>query len=485
MKINQSSLLLIIALIFNACSKDSSSTTSTPSSNSKGSSTTPASPVAQPAVTNSVTSTGFTASWAKVAGAAKYLVYVATDNLFQQPLTAYNPVSVTDTSLTINNLNAATNYYYRVQSSEDGIVSAYSNTVAVTTVAAKQTTWQPAGLQGFSAGGVVYNTSLALDNQNTLYIAYQDGGNNGAATVMMLSGRNWVQVGKPGFSSASIGPISIAIDKTNNTPYVAYQLYDGYVEVDKFVNNSWTIVNNLYLATASQPSIAIDNKGTPYIAVSDYANSEKASVMKYNGTTWIFVGGQEAFSAETGLGNVSLALDGSGNPYIAYDSGPHGTTVQEFNGKSWIYLGASFFNGGDANFSTIAINNNIPYVGFANQDGAQPECSKFSNGYWAEVGSSFIGYDYYPSFTLDATGTPYLVFQQNTDAYHSVSVMKYGSTGWAALGNTSFSGGYIGATDSYIVEYPPSIIVDTNGVVYVAYADDNAGAKATVMKLVQ
>src|SRR5687767_548361 len=41
---------------------------------------------------------------------------------------------------------------------------------------------------------------------------------------------------------------------------------------------------------ADVTSIAIDGSGTPYVVYSDYLNAGKATVMKYNGTSWVTVG---------------------------------------------------------------------------------------------------------------------------------------------------------------------------------------------------
>ena len=63
-------------------------------------------------------------------------------------------------------------------------------------------------------------------------------------------------------------------------------------------------------------SLALDGSGTPYVAYLDWGNVHKASVMKFDGTNWVNVG-SPGFSAGWAP-YTSLALDGSGIPYVAY-----------------------------------------------------------------------------------------------------------------------------------------------------------------------
>lgn len=52
-------------------------------------------------------------------------------------------------------------------------------------------------------------------------MAYKDYGTGGKATLMKYNGSNWVSVGLPGFSSASVNYTSLALD-SNGSLYVAY-----------------------------------------------------------------------------------------------------------------------------------------------------------------------------------------------------------------------------------------------------------------------
>jgi outer membrane protein assembly factor BamB len=76
----------------------------------------------------------FIADWTKIGPAASYNLFVAMDTGFTQPLTGYNPASVKNIQQTVTGLSTKTIYYYRLQAvNSAGAVTAYSNTIAVTT----------------------------------------------------------------------------------------------------------------------------------------------------------------------------------------------------------------------------------------------------------------------------------------------------------------------------------------------------------------
>jgi hypothetical protein len=155
------------------------------------------------------------------------------------------------------------------------------------------TAWDTVGAAGFSAGGVGY-TSLAFAPDGTPYLAYQDYGNSGKATVKKFNGTAWDTVGTASFSAGE----------------------------------------------AAYTSLAFAPDGKPYVGYVDYGNSGKVTVMKFNGGAWVTVGiaGFSAGSAEMFFPAVqytSLAFAPNGTPYLAYEDGGIGgnsnkATVMQF-----------------------------------------------------------------------------------------------------------------------------------------------------------
>ncbi len=79
-------------------------------------------------------------------------------------------------------------------------------------------------------------------------------------------------------------------------------------------------------------AIALAANGTPYVVYEDYGNNFKATVMKFDGSNWVSAG-SAGFSSGS-VAYTSLALNGSGIPYVAYQdtsSSGHNITVMKYD----------------------------------------------------------------------------------------------------------------------------------------------------------
>jgi hypothetical protein len=146
---------------------------------------------------------------------------------------------------------------------------------------------------------------------------------------------SWTYVGDAGFSAGLAIFTSIAFSPSGE-PYVAYndQANSDKASVMKFDGSNWVTVGNAGFTAgeAVGPSLAFSPvDGEPYVAYSDTLLSYKASVMKFNGTSWVTVG-DEGFSAGYMQG-ISIAFSLSGQPYVAYTDGPNGgrATVMKYD----------------------------------------------------------------------------------------------------------------------------------------------------------
>ncbi|MDD3284866.1 MAG: GLUG motif-containing protein [Patescibacteria group bacterium] len=227
---------------------------------------------------------------------------------------------------------------------------------------------------------------------------------------------------------------------------------------------------------ADYTSIAIDTTGTPYVVYMDFGNSNKATVMKYNGSEWVNVGSAGFSAGQADF--TSIAIDATGTPYVVYnDSGnSNKATVMKYNGSEWVNVGSAGFSAGQADFTSIAIDTTgTPYVAYRDGENSwKATVMKYSGSAWVNVGSAGFsaGQVYFTSIAIDTTGTPYVVYQ-NFGYNGKATVMKFDGSDWINVGSADFS-----TEDARGI----SIAIDATGTPYVVYQDYGNGSKATVMK---
>ncbi len=340
--------------------------------------------------------------------------------------------------------------------------------------------WHFVGSEEFSAGGAGA-TTIAADPSGTPYVAYIDEANSNKASVMKYNGSNWVNVGVPGFSPGEVGWIALAIDPSG-TPYVTFQDYAMSstlppATVMKYNGSSWVIVGTEGFSSGKviYTAMAIDATGTPYVCYQDDAYSGGATVQKFDGSTWVTVG-SHAFSAGE-VTSTAIAIDNTGAPYVGYtdfDSSQK-ATVMKFNGTGWTTVGHMGFSAGAVGFIKLAINaGGTPYIGYTDYGtGQKATVMKFDGANWVDVGVPGFSAGQVSSTTLalDTGGTPY-VFYTDLASTERGTVMKFSGGSWVNAGSAGF-------TDSSALS--TSIAIDNAGTPYIVYSD-GISYKATVMK---
>jgi hypothetical protein len=298
--------------------------------------------------------------------------------------------------------------------------------------------------------------------------------------IFSAKAANWRNVGSNGFSAGQVNWTSIAID-SSGTPYVAYEdvANSNKATVMKFNDTIWVTLGNAGFSagTANNPSIVIDKNGTPYIAFADGANSNKATVMKYNGTNWVTVG--IAGFSNTQISDISMVLDSSGTPIVVFRDFTDNAlkaTCMKYNGTNWVTVGNAGFTPGRADIPSISIDGNgTLYVFFSDEvNSYKARVMKFNGTNWVTVGNTGFsaGTFWNSTISLDRNDTPYVAYQ---DAGNNgkATVMKFNGTNWVTVGNAGFSNGY----SDYL-----KLKIDSSGTPIVAYMDGSANYKATVMK---
>lgn len=205
--------------------------------------------------------------------------------------------------------------------------------------------------------------SLLVDKK-VAYLAFEDVAQGGKATVMKNTNLGtWTLVGNRGFSAGAASEISLDL---STSLYIAYR--DETIEkamVYKYSNGNWNKVGTsaaASLGNASSISLTIFN-GQPCIGYVDYTVNHKATVMCYNGSSWLSLGAP-GFSAGQ-VDNTTLASYGN-DLYIAYLDKYNGSriTVLKWSGTTWLPVGPAGFSPTNSSDPSLTLYDNNLYVGF-------------------------------------------------------------------------------------------------------------------------
>ena len=237
------------------------------------------------------------------------------------------------------------------------------------------------GSAGFSAGDASY-VSLALHpTTRAPFVAYRDySTNNVGATVMTFDGIAWSIVGSAGFSAGQADYISLVLHPTTGAPYVAYSDHANSQKATVMTfddGGDWVTVGKVGFSAGQADYISLalyPTTGAPYVAYTDYGNSNKATVMTFdNGSAWVTVG-SAGFSSDGGTDFISLKLHPTtGAPWVAYrdhSTDNSGATVMTFDGSAWSTVGSAGFSVSMATWVSLALHptTGAPFVAYGDAD---------------------------------------------------------------------------------------------------------------------
>ena len=151
---------------------------------------------------------------------------------------------------------------------------------------------------------------------------------------------------------------SLAISSTG-TPHIAYD-DGGMIGVRSLNGATWDILGGSGFP-GSNPSLVLSSVGIPYVA---YRDGNDVKVQFHNGTSFQQLGGN-LNTTPSSTSRPSIALDGSGNPYAAFQHGTSEVIVKRWNGSSWVQVGAKLNSNIMAGeYLSIAFDGTTPYVAY-------------------------------------------------------------------------------------------------------------------------
>ncbi len=328
---------------------------------------------------------------------------------------------------------------------------------------------------------------LPVTAGQTYYGVIQDSAGAGAFKAHVIApAPSWHPVGSYGFSSGAATDTSLAV--YNGVPYVAFM--DGSNNNDATVmkytgvgTTGWQTLGNADFSSAAVTSVslAFDGSGNAYVAFQNVSDTNayvwECSGCGANTGTWT-----QSVSTSQSAYAPSLAI-GGGNLYLAFNAFDNNKNVWviENTGSGWANLGT----GTDLNTqddpasgaqigTAMAVNSSgYPFVGFLQGDG-YPIVSGWNGSGWG-----------YVTGTEPPLTTPYGIASMAIAGTNTYLAYQYGSSDLAVAaclgcgvntGSWSATLGNLG-NGLNIYAYAPSLSTDNNGNPYVAFEglnDDKA-----------
>ena len=346
--------------------------------------------------------------------------------------------------------------------------------------------WQYVGSAGFSAD-MASLSQVAVAADGTLYAAFRETNLGDSVTVMKYNGPTWELVGSRAISPDAVGMLNLDLTSLG-MPYIGYRdkvagVFANRATVQKYNGSSWELVGSRSFSTGEILKIlrmAIGRNDVPQVLFTEGSGGQ-ATAMNFNGNDWALVGVARFNGSDAG-GGLDLAVDSLGLPYAAFMDLNHGNraTVMKFNGTVWEAVGTPGFSGASAVTIRIALDaNDMPYVAYTGESTDQVmHVQKFDGARWDYVGAS-TGFSAGPAFNpvIAIAGSEQIYVSYRDGANDNKgTVQKWESGSWQTVGIAGFTPG--------LQEPDPFLSVSPDGTPYVTYTDANAGHKASVMKYV-
>jgi len=417
------------------------------------------------------------------------LVYATPTNLYQYDVLCHDPdnesVTITiasgpdwlsinqnsDNKATISGMPINTGVYQVVLSATDGENNSLQSFELE--VIQNNGDWIFVGDEAFTSTENV-TIDIAIDSNNTVYLAYTNKADK--MIIQKFENETWSVLGNVinGNSYTS----AIEIDKDNN-PIVA-TIDNNIAKVYQWKNEIWQQLGENLGSSSGDIDIAVANDGTIYVAYKNNNDDSKGFCKKWNGNNWTIVG-------ETNFNVLieSLAIwprivtDSQNNPIVIYATsesgyGPYFSRVSSFDGQSWNILGEGNIDTiGSAYNHSIAIDNNDKLY-ISSTIGYQDHILNvytFNQDEWQKIGSNVANEAvYYNNISVNSNGNIAVIYENEGNGKTTVS--GYDGENWVYIGLPLFTNHSAGHAIAYSNEDIP----------YIAYIDELQNEKISVKK---
>lgn len=297
-------------------------------------------------------------------------------------------------------------------------------------------------------------------------------------SVLFAKAQTWNYLGNAQFAQGYEPDIEVY----NGEVYVAFQdaANTQKCTVMKFDGSNWVAVGNAGFTPdkiSEAPSIAISSTGEIYVAFKDYDKFNRASLMKFDGSNWNYEGSAGFSNATADYIDLTLKQD---TPVVAYQKNNGGVVVQKFNGSGYDFVGSvTNISYGDANYIDIEVDNNnqllvahrniLAFTQFAT-------VRRWDGNTWGdEANPNFSTGDMiFTTLTVDkATNAPYVAFADKSSGNNgNLVVMNSDGSTWQTVGNPMDT--VLGTVDDMEIRF-------FNGQPYVAFLEYQGGNTASAI----
>lgn len=269
------------------------------------------------------------------------------------------------TTETVDNLTHVTNTTLALDNADlprIGYVNATSHTLDYAMWDGAQWTTQNID----TSGAVGEYNSIALDSQSHPHISYFDNTNADLKYASWTAGAWNIETVDSG---GNVGKFtSLALDNSDN-PRISYCASDSHVsdcttiKYAAWDGSAWNIqtVDDNNALGGNQTSLALDTSGNPYIAYCYHLNStvglcDVLKLARWDGNSWTIE------TVGDGGDFVSLALDNQNQPHLAYyNAANYMLTFARWDGNLWQIKAVSPFGV----MTSLKLDDaNVPHIGF-------------------------------------------------------------------------------------------------------------------------
>lgn len=296
--------------------------------------------------------------------------------------------------------------------------------------------WKTVGQEGLSAGSADFPRLCGYNGE--LYIIYVDKANGNKATVKKFDGAQWVDFGGGVVSSGLSTRTTMDIDE-NGSIYIAYEDSSKNIYVKKYNNGIFEAVGTVSFAGDIWAESFVVRNGVPYVA---YQSSYMVYLSYYDGANW------QTYTP-FGSGGWYSQVDFVGDiPYVTYETGSYNTEISYYQNGVWNTLAGSGYSTGSEQISTKVYNGDIYMFYYISTSVPKTILRKYSEGSWTNTYGFTPGNTFGNHMIID-NGVVYVIFTDKVNGGRA-SVMKYEGNAWSSVGNYGFSVGEVGYNTLYI-----------------------------------